>query len=67
MNTLWLSWVMGILISISIVYELFVGETRLRGLGKFSRKENAGKYWRSIALKVAILALVLGLGLRISR
>lgn len=62
MKTMWPFLLVGAVIAVSIVSELAKGESGLRGIGRFSRQKEGGKFWLSILLKAFILFAVLALG-----
>lgn len=63
MQPLWLFWVGFALVAASLAFELANGVARVRGVGTFARRDQAGRYWRWVLLKALVGAVLLAAAL----
>jgi len=54
----WALMIGGVVVALSLIYELVDGTARMRGVGNYSRREQPGKYWGAILLKLFVLAAI---------
>jgi hypothetical protein len=62
----WICWIVCTLIVGSILYELFTGSVRVRGIGTCPRDEKPSAYWLALGAKGALACLLAWMALTFS-
>lgn len=58
----WIPQIVAGLIVLSVLYELWTGVARVRGFGRYERRDRPGMYWLAMVGKLLLAAVAVGVG-----